>query len=155
MRKRDRLRGSGGAAASPAPQAGAGGSGDPLLADAESFAFGIGNGMIEGNAAEVADRLGDYDVVVVDGEEASAAKVSALKAEGAIVLAYLSVGTIEKWRGWYDDDQAVPPGGMAELEGRVVRRRLEGRASATRSPTRSRRTSSTRASTGSSSTTST
>ncbi len=86
-----------------APQAGAGGPDDPLLVDAESFAFGIGNGMIEGSAAEVADRLGDYDVVVVDGEEASQAKVTALKAEGATVLAYLSVGTIEKWRGWYDD----------------------------------------------------
>jgi endo-alpha-1,4-polygalactosaminidase (GH114 family) len=86
-----------------APQAGAGGLDNPLLADADSFAFGIGNGMIEGNAGEVADRLGDYDVVVVDGEEASDAKVAALKAEGATVLAYLSVGTIEKWRGWYDD----------------------------------------------------
>ena len=86
-----------------APQAGAGGTGNPMLTDAESFAFGIGNGMIEGNAGDVAERLGDYDVVVVDGEEASAAKVSALKAEGSVVLAYLSVGTIEKWRGWYDE----------------------------------------------------
>ena len=86
-----------------APQAGAGGTGNPMLTDAESFAFGIGNGMIEGNAGDVAERLGDYDVVVVDGEEASAAKVSALKAEGSVVLAYLSVGTIEKWRGWYND----------------------------------------------------
>jgi len=86
-----------------APQAGAGGSDDPRLFGAESFAFGIGNGMIEGNASEVADRLGDYDVVVVDGEEASAGVVSALQEEGAVVLAYLSVGTIEKWRGWYSD----------------------------------------------------
>jgi endo-alpha-1,4-polygalactosaminidase (GH114 family) len=85
------------------PQAGAGGTSNPMLTDAESFAFGIGNGMIEGNAGVVAERLGDYDVVVVDGEEASAAKVSALKAEGSVVLAYLSVGTIEKWRGWYRD----------------------------------------------------
>jgi endo-alpha-1,4-polygalactosaminidase (GH114 family) len=86
-----------------APHAAAGGLDDPLLADAETFAFGIGNGMIEGNAGDVADRLGDYDVVVVDGEEASAAEVAALKAEGSTVLAYLSVGTIEKWRAWYDD----------------------------------------------------
>jgi endo-alpha-1,4-polygalactosaminidase (GH114 family) len=90
-------------ALSVAPQAGAGGSDDPLLVGADSFAFGIGNGMIEGNAGDVADRLGDYDVVVVDGEEASEAKVAALKAEGSTVLAYLSVGTIEKWRGWYDE----------------------------------------------------
>ncbi len=86
-----------------APHAGAGGSDDPRLSEAESFAFGIGNGMIEGNASEVADRLGDYDVVVVDGEEASAGVVSALQDEGSVVLAYLSVGTIEKWRSWYDD----------------------------------------------------
>ncbi len=86
-----------------APQAGAGGSGNPLLTGADSFAFGIGNGMLAGNASEVADRLGAYDIVVVDGEEASAAEVDALKNEGATVLAYLSVGTIEKWRGWYSD----------------------------------------------------
>ena len=73
------------------------------LADAESFAFGIGNGMLEGNASDVAERLGDYDVVVVDGEEASAGVVAALQDEGSVVLAYLSVGTIEKWRGWYHD----------------------------------------------------
>ena len=86
-----------------APQAGAGGPGHQPRASAESFAFGIGNGMLDGNAAEVADRLGAYDLVVVDGEEASAAEVTALRGEGATVLAYLSVGTIEKWRGWFDD----------------------------------------------------
>lgn len=86
-----------------APVAGAGGSSDPRLANADSFAFGIGNGMISGSPQEVADRLGGWDVVVVDGEEASAAKVEALRDEGAVVLAYLSVGTIEKWRGWYRD----------------------------------------------------
>ncbi|HYH61606.1 MAG TPA: endo alpha-1,4 polygalactosaminidase [Solirubrobacterales bacterium] len=85
------------------PLAGAGGSDDPQLADAESFAFGIGNGMLGGNASDVADRLGGYDVVVVDGEEASAGVVAALQDEGSLVLAYLSVGTIEKWRGWYSD----------------------------------------------------
>jgi len=86
-----------------ARQAVAGGLDDPLLVGADSFAFGIGNGMIGGSASEVADRLGDYDVVVVDGEEASEGKVAALKAEGATVLAYLSVGTIEKWRRWFGD----------------------------------------------------
>ena len=40
---------------------------------------------------------------MVDGEEASAGVVSALQDEGSVVLAYLSVGTIEKWRSWYDD----------------------------------------------------
>jgi len=81
----------------------AGGSDDPQLAGAESFAFGIGNGMLSGNSDALARRLGDYDVVVVDGEEASPRDVSALQDEGATVLAYLSVGTIEKWRGWYSN----------------------------------------------------
>jgi endo-alpha-1,4-polygalactosaminidase (GH114 family) len=86
-----------------APQAEAGGADDPLLAGAESFAFGIGNGMLAGGAGEVAERLGSYDVVVVDGEEATTAEVAALQGEGSAVLAYLSVGTIEKWRSWFDD----------------------------------------------------
>ena len=86
-----------------APSAGAGGLGDPRLADAESFAFAIGNGMLDGNADAVAARLGEYDLIVVDGEEASAGEVEALQAQGSAVLAYLSVGTIEKWRGWYRD----------------------------------------------------
>ncbi len=86
-----------------AASAGAGGSDDPRLIGAESFAFGIGDGMLHGNAQDVAERLGAYDVVVVDGEEASEAEVGALQADGATVLAYLSVGTIEKWRGWYPE----------------------------------------------------
>lgn len=69
----------------------------------ETFAFGIGNGMLDGNAAEVADRLGGYDIVVVDGEEASVAEIAALQDAGSVVLAYLSVGTIEKWRAWFDE----------------------------------------------------
>ena len=85
------------------PQAGAGSLDDPLLADADSFAFGIGNGMVKGGPSAVAQRLRDYDVVVVDGEDADADHVAALQAEGATVLAYLSVGTIEKWRGWYSE----------------------------------------------------
>lgn len=86
-----------------APGAGAGGADHPLLAGAESFAFGIGNGMLDGNATAVAERLGEYDVVAVDGEEATPGEVAALQGEGAVVLAYLSVGTIERWRGWYDE----------------------------------------------------
>ena len=91
------------AALAVAPAAGAGGADDPLLADAEAFAFGIGNGMLKGGPVQTAERLGDYDVVVVDGQEAGADDIAALHSEGAVVLAYLSVGTIEKWRPWYDD----------------------------------------------------
>ena len=68
---------------------------------AMSFAFAIGNGMLSGGPEEVADRLGDFDLVVVDGELARPDEVSALRQEGATVLGYLSVGTIEKWRSWY------------------------------------------------------
>jgi uncharacterized protein (TIGR01370 family) len=67
----------------------------------QSFAFAIGNGMLAGGPSQVADRLGGFDLVVVDGELATSAEVAALRAGGATVLAYLSVGTIEKWRSWY------------------------------------------------------
>ena len=67
-----------------------------------SWAFAIGNGQLRGGAQEVGDRLGEFDLVVVDGEEAGAAEVAAIRSHGATVLAYLSVGTIERWRGWFD-----------------------------------------------------
>jgi uncharacterized protein (TIGR01370 family) len=68
---------------------------------AQSFAFAIGNGNLSGGPAQVAERLGAFDLAVVDGELASAEEVAALRASGVTVLAYLSVGTIEKWRSWY------------------------------------------------------
>jgi uncharacterized protein (TIGR01370 family) len=49
----------------------------------------------------VAERLGAFDLVVLDGELARADEVAALRDGESIVLAYLSVGTIEKWRSWY------------------------------------------------------
>ena len=66
-----------------------------------SWAFAIGNGMLAGGAPEVAARLGEFDLIVVDGELARSDEVAALQARGATVLAYLSVGTIEEWRSWY------------------------------------------------------
>jgi uncharacterized protein (TIGR01370 family) len=80
-------------AAAPAPAA------DPH--EATSFAFAIGNGNLSGGPEEVAERLGAYDLVVVDGEYASAEEIAAVQARGTTVLGYLSVGTIEKWRSWY------------------------------------------------------
>jgi uncharacterized protein (TIGR01370 family) len=74
-------------------------AGDPQAAT--SFAFAIGNGNLSGGPEQVAERLGKYDLVVVDGELATADEVAALQAQGTTVLAYLSVGTIEKWRSWY------------------------------------------------------
>ena len=69
----------------------------------ESFAFAIGNGTVGGSAQEVADRLGRFDLVVVDGEDANAQAVARTQEEGTQVLGYLSVGTIEKWRSWYPE----------------------------------------------------
>jgi uncharacterized protein (TIGR01370 family) len=66
-----------------------------------SFAFAIGNGNLAGGPEQVADRLGDFDLVVVDGELARADEVAALRASGITVLGYLSVGTIEEWRSWF------------------------------------------------------
>lgn len=76
-------------------------SGGAATAAPESFAFAIGNGMLRGDSGDVAARLGDFDLVVVDGELAKRDETAALRARGATVLAYLSVGTIEKWRSWY------------------------------------------------------
>ncbi len=74
---------------------------DPRLAGVHSWAFAIGNHTLDGGASGVGARYAGYDLVVTDGEEATPAKIAALHADGAIVLAYLSVGTIEKWRSWY------------------------------------------------------
>ncbi len=78
------------------PQGDAGAEGRP-----ETFALAIGNGQLSGGPEAVAERLGDYDLVVIDGELATAEDVAALRAAQTHVLAYLSVGTIEKWRSWY------------------------------------------------------
>ena len=45
--------------------------------------------------------MAGYDLVVLDGQEAGAADVRALRRRGVRVLAYLSVGTIERSRPWY------------------------------------------------------
>lgn len=76
-------------------------SGEAETGGPQSFAFAIGNGNLSGGPARVAARLGDFDMVVVDGELATSDEVGALRAGGTLVLAYLSVGTIEKWRSWY------------------------------------------------------
>ncbi|HLM25821.1 MAG TPA: hypothetical protein VK304_02520 [Thermoleophilaceae bacterium] len=69
----------------------------PRLARVESFGFAIGEGALAGNYLK---RLGPYDLVVVDGVEARRSQVSALRSGGKVVLAYLSVGTIQRYRPW-------------------------------------------------------
>lgn len=71
---------------------------DPRLQAVESFAFAIGNHALDG---DVAERYRETDLVVFDGQEAKRADIRAAHAQGGIVLAYLSVGTIETYRPWY------------------------------------------------------
>lgn len=71
---------------------------DARLAGVDSWAFAIGSGNLRG---DVAERFDGYDLVVVDGEEVTRRQVARLKSRGTIVLAYLSVGTIERGRWWY------------------------------------------------------
>jgi hypothetical protein len=96
----------------------AGGSDDPQLAGAESFAFGIGNGMLSGNSDAIARRLGDYDVVVIDGEEASwRAEMS--RGEVALYVRVPAAATSRSCRRWLGDvrEPLVPACGLAGLEG--------------------------------------
>jgi hypothetical protein len=73
-------------------------SGRGGLAGVRTWAFAIGDGDLSG---DVAKRYAAYDLVVVDGESASASQVAALHAGGTFVLAYFDVGTIERGRWWF------------------------------------------------------
>lgn len=70
------------------------------LSSAQSFAFALG---VDVEETEIVTKLSSYDLIVLDGEETPARVVAALRANGAIVLGYLSVGTIERYRSWYRD----------------------------------------------------
>ena len=69
----------------------------PRLAGVSSFAFAIGDGALRPGAVT---RLGGYGLVVIDGEEARSGLVASLRRRGAVVLGYLSIGTIERGRPW-------------------------------------------------------
>jgi uncharacterized protein (TIGR01370 family) len=71
---------------------------DPRLQNMKTWAFAIGDGMLDGN---IALKFAGYDLVIVDGEAVQPSQVAALHQNGTIVLSYLSVGTIENWRWWY------------------------------------------------------
>jgi uncharacterized protein (TIGR01370 family) len=70
---------------------------DRRLRSVETWAFAIGTGA----RAEVLQQPDAFDLVVVDGEEVTARQVQKLRRHGTIVLGYLSVGTIERWRWWH------------------------------------------------------
>lgn len=73
------------------------------LEAAESWALAIGDGMLAGEPETVAARFADYDLVVVDGVDATPEHVAALQDEGTLVVGYLSIGTIEPDRPWTDE----------------------------------------------------
>jgi hypothetical protein len=75
--------------------------GPPPLGGVSSWAFAIGNRTLSGSDAAVGSRLGRFDLAVVDGEEATPGQIERIQSHGTVVLGYLSVGTIEKWRRWY------------------------------------------------------
>lgn len=70
----------------------------PRLSAVHTWAFAIGDGTLSG---DVARRYAAYDLVVVDGQEVTAAQVRSLRRDGALVLGYLDAGTIEPYRPWY------------------------------------------------------
>jgi endo-alpha-1,4-polygalactosaminidase (GH114 family) len=105
---------------------------DPRLAAVDDWAFAIGAGTLSG---DLAARYREYDLIVVDGEEATHEQVATLRAGGRIVLGYLSVGTIEPFRPWYkrlkrfrlpdEFKQFNEP--YARLNAKGYRRRVAGR----------------------------
>jgi uncharacterized protein (TIGR01370 family) len=76
------------------------GCGTPVerLAGVRSFALALGVDPLNRAAIEA---LAPYDLVVVDGGTTTPAQVRALRAQGALVLGYLSVGTLEPYRPWF------------------------------------------------------
>jgi TolB protein len=68
------------------------------LAAVATSAFGLGSGNLDG---DVGHRFAPFGLVVIDGGEATAAQVAALRGNGKVVLGYLSVGTIEPYRSYY------------------------------------------------------
>jgi uncharacterized protein (TIGR01370 family) len=70
------------------------------LAQAKTFALALGSTFD-------ANTLGQYNVVVVDGEDTQEQLITALHAKGTIVLAYVSVGTLEPYRPWFAEAKAA------------------------------------------------
>ena len=64
----------------------------------ETFAFALGGGASRGDLRQ---RFAGYDLVVVEPDETSKRRVTELQRQGKVVLAYLSIGTIERYRFWY------------------------------------------------------
>ena len=103
----------------------------PRLATVRSWALAIGSGDLAG---DIGARYAPFDLVVIDGEGATAAQVGALRAHGTIVLAYLDIGTIEPGRSWFPRAKAYrldfwPDWGewYANVDARPYRKLIVGR----------------------------
>jgi endo-alpha-1,4-polygalactosaminidase (GH114 family) len=72
---------------------------DPRLEGVKSFALALGVRL----TAENINRLAEYDLLVLDGENATADNLTTLRSihPDIVILGYLSVGTIENFRSWY------------------------------------------------------
>lgn len=81
----------GGAGSEPGPAAAAPGA-------PRSFALALG---VDAADPSVQRALAGYDLVVVDGASTPKAAIRKLQDQGATVLAYLSVGTLEPGRPWF------------------------------------------------------
>ncbi|MBO9532767.1 MAG: endo alpha-1,4 polygalactosaminidase [Solirubrobacteraceae bacterium] len=77
------------------------------LKSARTFAFALGVDLTSANLTRLARR----DLVILDGEDAGSAKVKRLQRGGALVLGYLSVGSVESWRSWFSllEDHRLEP----------------------------------------------
>lgn len=71
---------------------------DPLLAHVQTWTLALDENVPPGQAA---DRFAGFDLVVLDGEATSKETIAELQTNRKIVLGYLSIGTIERGRWWY------------------------------------------------------
>ncbi len=102
------------------------------LGELESWGFAIGSGTLKGDLTE---RYAGYDLLVVDGQEARPKMVAELHEQGTVVLGYLSVGTIENYRPWYESLKPYRLAAWKDWEGeyyarvgaRGYRRQVAGR----------------------------
>jgi hypothetical protein len=72
---------------------------DPGETQAGTFRFGVFTGL----GPEYLERLAGYDLAVIDAQYYNAADIALLHERGVRVYAYLNIGSIEKFRPYYQD----------------------------------------------------
>jgi uncharacterized protein (TIGR01370 family) len=90
----------------PAPAAPPAANRTARLGQVRSWSFALGVAVTGRSGAALAPQFRGFDLVVLDGVDASADAVAALRAQGSIVLAYVNVGAIEEGRPWTGSAQA-------------------------------------------------